>query len=261
MNKKILAILLLLFFPGSLFLQDRPPHSANSPDAQNNPVKYSVEELMGKFDPARHPDFVPVEARYANRTGMYLRKETYEAFKKMYAAAAKDSIQLRIISATRNFEAQKGIWEAKWNGARTIENGKNAATAYPNPVDRALKILEYSAMPGSSRHHWGTDIDLNDLNPAWFRNGQGKKIHDWLTQNGPAFGFCQPYSPKGKERPHGYNEEQWHWSFMPIARQMGRLASEKLKNEMIQGFEGAHTAPEIDVVGRYVLGINRDCTK
>lgn len=220
---------------------------------------YSLQELMGKFDPATHSDFVAIEMRYANRSGMFLRKEAYEAFKKMHAAAAKDSITLRIISATRNFEAQKGIWEAKWTGTRKIENGTNAAEAYPNPVERALKILEYSSMPGSSRHHWGTDMDLNDLNPGYFQSGQGKKIHDWLTANGPRFGFCQPYSPKGKERLHGYNEEQWHWSYVPIASKMTALAKQSLKNDMISGFEGATTATKIDVVGKYVLGINRDC--
>lgn len=220
---------------------------------------YPLQEIMGKFDPAAHPDFVAIETRYANRSGMFLRKEAYEAFKKMHAAAAKDSITLQIISATRNFEAQKGIWEAKWTGARKIENGTNAAVAYPNPVKRALKILEYSSMPGSSRHHWGTDMDLNNLNPDYFHSGQGKKIHDWLTANGPRFGFCQPYSPKGNERPNGYNEEQWHWSYVPIASKMTAIAKQNLKNEMISGFEGATTAPEIDIVGKYVLGINHDC--
>ena len=228
-------------------------------DVPSTPPSYPLQEVMGKFDPATHPDFVPIEARYANRNGMFLRKEAYESFKKMYAAAAKDSITLQIISASRNFEAQKAIWEAKWTGARKIENGTNAAIAYPNPVKRALKNLHYSSMPGSSRHHWGTDIDLNNLNPNYFQSGQGKKIHDWLTANGPRFGFCQPYSPKGKERPNGYNEEQWHWSYVPIASKMTSIARQNLKNEMISGFEGAETAAEIDVVGKYVLGINHDC--
>lgn len=220
---------------------------------------YTMDELMGKIDPAKHPDFVLIEAPYASRSGMYMRRAAYEAFKKMHAAAARDGIQLVIISAARNFEAQKGIWEAKWNGSRTIENGKNAATAYPDPATRALKILEYSSMPGSSRHHWGTDIDLNDLNPAWFQSGTGKKIHDWLTANGPEFGFCQPYSPKSPERPNGYNEEQWHWSYMPISRELTALAEKDLKNEMITGFAGANTAAQIDVVKNYVLGINPAC--
>ena len=130
--------------------------------------------VTGQFDPATHPDFVAIELPYGNRTGMYLRKDTYRAFLAMHAAAAKTGIQLQIISATRNFQAQKAIWEAKWTGNRLIENGKNAAKAYPEPVSRALKILEYSAMPGASRHHWGTDIDLNNLSPAYFQSGQGQ---------------------------------------------------------------------------------------
>jgi D-alanyl-D-alanine carboxypeptidase len=106
---------------------------------------------------------------------LYLRKETYEAFLKMHAAAKADGIQLVVRSATRNFNYQKRIWEGKWNGQRKIAGNQNAAKAYPDPVQRALKILEYSSMPGSSRHHWGTDLDLNAFNNEWFEKGIGKK--------------------------------------------------------------------------------------
>lgn len=116
-------------------------------------------------------------------------------------------------------------------------------------------------MPGSSRHHWGTDIDLNDLNPAYFESGHGKKIHDWLSTHAHTYGFCQPYSPKNASRPYGYNEEQWHWSYVPIARQLTDLAKANLKNALIKGFAGAETAATIQVVEKYVLGINPDCLK
>ena len=222
---------------------------------------FSRDYLMGKFDPAAHPDFVEIAAGYANRPGMYLRRDAYEAFLSMHAAALKAGVRLQIISAARNFTAQKGIWEAKWTGSRLIENGKNAAQAYPDPVQRALKILEYSSMPGSSRHHWGTDIDLNNLSPEFFKSGQGKKIHDWLTAHAAEYGFCQPYSPKGADRPYGYNEEAWHWSYTPVSRQLMALAGQILKNEDITGFAGAETAKEIDVVGKYVLGIYPGCLK
>lgn len=113
----------------------------------------------------------------------------------MHAAALKDSVQLVIISATRNFEAQKGIWEAKWTGERLV-NDADISKTIPDPRQRALKILEYSSMPGSSRHHWGTDIDLNDLSDAHFQTGKGKKVYDWLRTHAQKFGFCQPYSKK-----------------------------------------------------------------
>lgn len=219
---------------------------------------FNLDYIMGKFDPAAHPDFVKIPGKYADREGRYLHKETFDSFLKMWAAAQKDGIQLRIISATRNFQAQKGIWEAKWTGGRKV-GGQDLSKAIPDPAQRALKILEYSSMPGTSRHHWGTDIDLNALVNSHFEKGEGLKTYEWLTTNASQYGFCQPYSPKGTERPHGYNEEKWHWSYLPIAKQLTDQASIQLKNEKIEGFKGAEAATQIDVVSKYVLGINPDC--
>ena len=220
---------------------------------------FTTDYLMGYFDPASHPDFTLVDTRYADRAGLYLRQDTYEAFLRMREAAEKDGVNLVIRSATRNLDYQKGIWERKWTGARAIENGKDAAQAYPDPKARALKILEYSSMPGASRHHWGTDMDLNAFNNKYFETGEGLKIYEWLTAHAADYGFCQPYSPKGEERPYGYNEEKWHWSYLPIAHLLTALAREKLKDEMIQGFKGAEVATTIGVVEKYVLGINPEC--
>lgn len=220
---------------------------------------YTMEYLTGKFDPARHVDFIKIDPQYADRGGMYLRKDAYDAFIEMHRAAAKDGINLVIRSATRNFEAQKGIWEAKWNGSRKIENGKDAKVTYPDPATRALKILEYSSMPGTSRHHWGTDIDLNNFNNEWFSKGEGLRLYEWLSSNAANFGFCQPYTEKGTARPDGYNEERWHWSYTPVSKELLEQAEAQLKDGDISGFQGAATAPEIEVVRKYVLGINQAC--
>lgn len=221
--------------------------------------EFSLDYLMGKFDPAKDSQFIEIPKHFANRAGMFCRKDVFAAFQKMHAAAKTEGIDLVILSATRNFAAQKEIWEAKWNGTRKIENGKDASKAYPDPADRAKKILEWSSMPGSSRHHWGTDMDLNDLENEYFESGKGKKVYDWLKNNAPEFGFCQPYTQKGPERPNGYNEEKWHWSYVPVAKELILLAREKLKNDLITGFEGSETAEVIDIVNNYVLGINKEC--
>lgn len=218
--------------------------------------RYDLNYVMGKFDPAQHPDFVKIAPRYSNINGRYLHKDAYAAFQNMYEAALADSVQLTIVSAARNFDYQKNLWEVKWNGQAKIENGKDASKAYPDPKTRALKILEYSAMPGSSRHHWGTDIDLINFNNSYFESGAGKKAYDWLLANAAVFGFCQPYTA-GREQ--GYQEERWHWSFLPLAQPLTALARLQLKDEMIQGFAGAEVAPEIGIVEKYVLGINLEC--
>jgi len=225
------------------------------------PIIPSYQYLTGKFDPAKHPDFVPVAAKYTDGDPYLLHQETYAHFEAMHAAALADGVELIMVSATRNFKRQKQIWEAKWNGQRKIENGKKANVAYPNPTDRARAILRYSSMPGTSRHHWGTDIDLNALNNEFFAAGKGKKIYAWLTANGAKFGFCQPYTPKGDARPNGYEEERWHWSYLPIATQLTDYATTALEDGDISGFEGAEAAVGIGILENYVLGVNTACLK
>ena len=232
---------------------------SNTTTMAEQKTPFPLDYIMGKFDPAKHKDFILIAKTHSSRTGMYLRKETYTAFKEMYDAAKADGIRFKIISATRNFATQKTIWEGKWTGKRLLEGGQNAAKTISNPTKRALKILEYSSMPSTSRHHWGTDFDLNNLTNAYFEKGQGLKEYNWLLANAAKFGFCQAYTPKGAARPDGYKEEKWHWSYLPIARQLTSQAKLVLKDENIKGFQGAETAKEIGIVNKYVLGINQEC--
>lgn len=223
------------------------------------PPAYTLRDLMGTFDPKSDAEFVSIPSQYADRPGQVMRKTAFEAFVKMFEAAKADGIALQIRSATRNFDYQKGIWERKWTGQTTLSDGINAARDINDDVDRALKILEYSSMPGTSRHHWGTDIDLNAFNNAYFESGTGKKVYDWLTAHAADYGFGQPYSPKGQDRPHGYNEEKWHWSYLPISVPMTQAAEQIMRDEQIKGFEGDHTAVQIGVVKKYILGIDKSC--
>ncbi len=218
---------------------------------------FDADYLMGKYNPNTHPDFITIAPQYASANGMRMRKDAYEQFIKMYEAAKKDGINLKIISATRPFHHQKSIWEAKWNGQRQVD-GKMLPKDM-EPKQKAMKILRWSSMPGTSRHHWGTDIDLNDLNNSYFEKGNGKKIYDWLVTNAATYGFCQVYSVKGTARPDGYEEEKWHWSYLPVARILTNLYKEKLSNGDISGFTGSESAELIDIKTKYVLGINPDC--
>ena len=163
--------------------------------------------LTGRYDPARN-------ARFAKATvaGGMMHRVALTAFSQLRAAALKAGIKLRIVSPTRNFDSQKRIWDAKWL-ARTHIADERA---------RALDILQFSSMPGTSRHHWGTDADLGHGRctdaacleaPAW--NGAAYR---WLVANAHLFGFCQPYTSARAGYTLGYREERWHWSFHPLAR-------------------------------------------
>lgn len=237
----------------------RPALEKNPPNKIAIDTSITLDFLMGKFEPTKHDDFLKIETKYANRAGMFIQKETYESFKKMHAAAKQDGISFVIKSATRNFFSQKNIWEAKWNGKRKTTGVKNIIKDFPNPKDRALKILMFSSMPSTSRHHWGTDIDLNNFTNKYFEKGKGKKEYDWLKNNAHKFGFYQPYTKKGSERPHGYNEEKWHWSYLPLSKKYIDQMKLRMKDELVKGFEGAEVAEEIRVVEKYILGINQEC--
>jgi len=210
--------------------------------------------LVGKFDPASDPRFVQLTEEYASGSALnrFLRKETLESFQKMQTAAKRDGITLIIISATRNFESQKKIWEDKWNGKVKVE-GKDLTTI-SDKKERARMILLYSSMPSTSRHHWGTDIDLNSLNPTYFATGEGKRIYEWLAAHGNEFGFCQPYTSKADGRT-GYEEEKWHWSYVPLSKVFLEEYKKQIRYNDITGFLGSEIAESLQVIDRCVDGV------
>ncbi|KKR01985.1 MAG: Peptidase M15B and M15C DD-carboxypeptidase VanY/endolysin [Candidatus Nomurabacteria bacterium GW2011_GWF2_40_31] len=215
--------------------------------------------LLGKFDPAERKDFAPVPEKY-NIGGykMYLRKETLNAFLKMREAAEADGVELKIASAARNFDYQKDLWNKKWTGY-TIVDGEDLSKSISDGRERFKKILEYSAVPSASRHHWGTDIDINNANPKYFEGETGGKVYDWLVKNAKDFGFCQTYNLKGENRPTGHNEEKWHWSYLPLARTFTEEYKNLVKEKDISGFEGGEFVEGEDLIKNYVLSINPDC--
>lgn len=208
-------------------------------------ITFSTEELLGKFEPSRHPDFVRVPVAFTNRSDAWLRKEVVEAFLRMAEAAKRDGIHLEIISATRNFKRQREIWERKWKGLSGADSTK------------AKDILQWSSMPGTSRHHWGTDFDLNSLEPAYFESGEGLRIYQWLCENAGSYGFIQPFSPMGNERLSGYQEERWHWSYQPLAEPYLQAYLWLINYGDLKGFDGWESAEELGLFTRWVEGVKR----
>ena len=205
--------------------------------------------LIGKFKVEIHPDFVLVDKKYHDKSEMYLQKQTLESFIKMREAAEKDGIQLTIISGTRDFYSQKSIWERKYNNYKKEGLSK---------IEIIKKIMLWSSMPTTSRHHWGTDIDINGFDDYFSEeNKKANKEYRWLVINAPKFDFCQVYTEKGEgKRRTGYNEEKWHWSYMPLAREYLDLYQKIVTYEDISGFSGSHFAKEMDIINKYVLGIS-----
>lgn len=206
------------------------------------PEGVSKDLLLGKVNYEQDERFVKVAAAHASKP-LYLNKEVYAAFTDMFQAAKKDGISLRILSGARNFDHQKAIWERKWKSHAALD-----------PRSRTSRILEFSSMPATSRHHWGTDIDLNNLENEYFESGKGKKEYEWLVNNAHRFGFYQVYDSKEAGRT-GYSEEKWHWSYLPLAGPYLKFYNENIGYYDISGFDGAYLARIHKMITAYVNGI------
>jgi len=208
------------------------------------------KQLVGKITYNKDKNFSAVEEAYCTKP-TYLLKEVYDNFKKMHEAAKKEGVKLVIVSGTRNFEEQKSIWNRKFQA-----NIKTLDT-----ISCIKKILLFSSMPSTSRHHWGTDIDLINLNNSYFEKGQGLKEYTWLKNNASKFGFCQVYDDKKQTNRTGYELEKWHWSYLPTAKLFLKQYKEKITYKDINNFIGSSYASnkKIDMIHNFVAGISKDC--
>lgn len=167
--------------------------------------EYSIAELMGKED-------IKLFGKDVN-----LRKEAHDAFLEMKKAAYSDGMDLKIVSSYRNFYRQEAIWERKYL-QYSEEKGMSK-------LDAIEKIIEYSTIPGTSRHHWGTDIDIIDgypkttgdvLVPEKFGDGGPfSLLKKWMDENANKFGFYLVYTDNPKRK--GFKYEPWHYSYAPIS--------------------------------------------
>jgi len=238
----------------SLFACSGESHSSPEPSramqvdtVQPNPcVGITQAMLHGRVDPGVDSTFARIPSDLSTKSNLYLRSEALEAFKNMAEAAQAEGVSLKVISATRSWAHQRSIWNRKWNSPKYMGF---------EPLERAERILEYSSMPGSSRHHWGTDVDLNSLENDYFEKGSGATVYAWLTHNAAAFGFVQVYGDQKNGRP-GYREEKWHWSYWPLAKGFLRCYLENQENHDFDGFDGAEFSDTLGIVERYVAGID-----
>lgn len=187
----------------------------------------TLNEVSGMVPPSKNPRFVRLPNSIAHKTE-FLQKNVAHDLQRMVIAAQKDGVRLRVISGFRSFEHQKSIWQRKWH----------TFTGEKNDTARVRRILRYSTPPAFSRHHWGTDVDLNSLKLAYWASADGRKTLDWLRKNAHRFGFCEVYSGN---RTSGHTSEMWHWSHIASARPyyLVRLANLNQAGKLT-GLSGSH---------------------
>ncbi len=193
------------------------------------------------------------------------------AFLRLRRAASRAGFDLVPASSFRDFDTQVRIWNEKWTGLRPLLNrdSRPLKASALTPAARVAAILLWSAPPGASRHHWGTELDVFDrtalkkgqslqLVPAEYAvGGPFESLSGWLDKHMGRYGFYRPYvTDRG-----GVQPEPWHISHWPTAvdaQRRFRLATLRtaIKNSEVQG-KSALLKALPRVYERYVRSIDK----
>ena len=181
----------------------------------------NIDILFGKT--TEH--LVPLEG-----TKYFIHHLMLTDFLRLQKAAAEEGFNLQVISAFRDYERQLKIWNLKASGQRQLIDSEEKPLDFStlSPSEIVFAILRWSALPGCSRHHWGTDIDVYDGNTQspedvqlvpseTTGDGPSARLHEWLDSRintNEAFGFYRPYATDRG----GVSPERWHLSYYSLAR-------------------------------------------
>jgi len=207
------------------------------------------------------PQLCGLEAPSLQGNNYKLQPQAARALKAMQVAAKKEGIQLISRSSYRSFHFQRYSWNRRMN--EWMDKGLL--------TEEALKQnLKYVAIPGTSRHHWGTDVDLLDASQAtpikglpikhFESEGRYYAMHNWLQKNAHHFDFYLVYTQNSLRK--GFQYEPWHYSYAPLAKpllkEMLHIDYQKLwqphkiigKERMTESFMKKYLVD-------YLLGVNR----
>ncbi len=163
-----------------------------------------------------------------SRSGLHA--DCHTAWVELQGKGRQAGFDMRIFSGFRNYERQLMIWNAKAAGERAIRDDNDQVLDIDSVSESQLvhAILRFSMLPGASRHHWGTDMDIYDAAAVAddyqvqltlaevSRGGVFAPMHEWLDQliaEDQSCGFFRPYAcDRG-----GVAPERWHVSYRPVA--------------------------------------------
>lgn len=161
----------------------------------------------------------------------FIHQEIAHDFELFASEMKVEGFTLEIASAFRDYERQCLIWNEKVEGKRPLLDREGNTLNIKNLTEKEIlyTILSWSALPGCSRHHWGTDLDLYDssaISPDYklklendeYLTGPFAKMNlhlqKYLIPN-KFFPFFRPYNSKHL----GVMQELWHYSHKKLGKQ------------------------------------------
>ena len=209
---------------------------------------------------AQHSDLLLVLGKTTPPLFGNMQEEVYMAYKHMRKAAAKAGIDIKVVSAHRSYNRQREIWNAKYR--KLISQGLSAK-------DAIQEIITFSTLPGTSRHHWGTDIDIIDnANPQsgdvllakkFYGEGPSSALRSWMNQNAADYGFLEVYTDHPNRK--GFAHEPWHYTYHSLSKAyleilINYAISEIAKDEQLLGREFLDAEFFTNYTAEHLLDIN-----
>jgi len=164
------------------------------------------------------------DSRHEN---LLVHAELVKPLQELLEQAERDKVAIKVVSSYRGFARQLAIWNDKWQGFRPVfsRHGRPLNVNQMSDIEKYKAICLWSAIPGLSRHHWGTDFDIFsadaienghrvELVPEEFSpQGPCAELQNWLNINLTKFKFFRPY----RQFQQGVCEEPWHVSYYPVS--------------------------------------------
>ncbi|MGH7739626.1 MAG: D-alanyl-D-alanine carboxypeptidase family protein [bacterium] len=182
-----------------------PSVSPTPAPAPAEPPTMTKAQLLGFRDP---PDMATDP-----ESGKRAQAAVIAAYEKLRVKALENGWHLILVSGYRSYWHQVRLWNERYH--------KVSPDDKMTTDQRVRAIMDYVDLPGLSRHHWGTELDISEeslrgqlLHRSPDLPQRVKDFYAWMADNAPLFGFCRTYKGTG-----GFiQDEPWHWSYQPYSR-------------------------------------------
>ncbi len=182
-----------------------------------------IEQLTGTSD---HHVVKFTSADAWTDTNLRVHHEIVNPLLQLCKQANADGHKLALLSGFRSYQRQVDIWDKKSTGKIPIlDDNNNPIHSFDSTSEKFKKISRWSALPGLSRHHWGTDIDIFSaeaiekkfpiqlIESEFTKDGPCGELNQWLADNLQQHCFFRPYlNDTG-----GIGVEPWHISYQPLS--------------------------------------------
>lgn len=213
--------------------------------------------------------------RHFVELGCALHPEAAAALLELRTAASADGIDVAVVSGHRGLGAQVALWNAKFRGERRLLDRRGVELDRGRLSDREAvdAILMWSALPGASRHHWGSEVDVFDraalpagrgpqlLPSEYAHDGVFARLSDFLQRHAAGFDFFLPYD---RDR-GGVQPEPWHLSYAPLAGVALSALTVELLEQALRGVPlgGAASVGRLlpEIHARYVRAVAEPPTR